>query len=305
MTRPPLFVLGCPRSGTTLLAELVGRTPFGKPTETQFIVKYARKLAEYGDLADDARLDRLLGDILRERAVLQWKLGVGPAEIRARCRGRTYAEVVDALMTLRSERRGWPGWGDKTPHYTLAADVLDARFPGARYLFIVRDGRDVALSLLGRRWGPNNVYACARFWAAYNAPSALFDRLEAEGRLLRLRYEDLLADPRPLLERLYAFLGQPISGPDLDELAASIRAGNRRKWETRMKPSRVALFENVAGETLRRFGYETSHPAREPGPLTRARWEAHDRLLRGWELVRSNTIDAFRIRWLGAEPFGE
>lgn len=305
MSSDPLFILGCPRSGTTLLAELVGRTPYGKPTETQFIVKYWLEIDRYGDLSDDARLDALTERILAERAVMQWKLETTPSEIRARCEERSYVGLVDAIMGLRAEKRGYPGWGDKTPHYTFRPEIVDRLYPRARYLFIVRDGRDVALSLLGRRWGPNNFFSCAEYWADCNKDSDLLNRLEAEGRLLRIRYEDLLEDPEPRVRTLYEFLDHPISEEDLSGLAASIRSENRQKWKSRMSDDQIELFENVAGDCLRRFGYPVTHPQRELSGATCLRWRLHDRTMRFIEFVRSNTIDAVRIRFFGAEPFAE
>lgn len=301
----PLFVVGCPRSGTTLLAEMLARTSFGKPTETHFITKYRKRLERYGDIAERSAFLALAGDILRERPVLQWRLDTTPERLWESCERHDYRTLIERIMMTRSATRGYAGWGDKTPHYLLDLEILDGLFPDARFLYVVRDGRDVTLSLLGRSWGPNNVYRCAVYWKEYNRPRRVLDALEQSGRLLRLRYEDLLDHPRRLHDEVYGFLGQPQDARLRDGFAESVRGGNHGKWKSRMRPGEIRLFESVAAETLRRFGYETSHSeAPVPAP-TRWLWTLHDALLRNKELLRQNTVEWVRIRYFGKEPFAD
>ena len=302
--REPLFVLGCPRSGTTLLAELLAASPWGKPTETNFIVRVARNLDRHGSLEQPAGRLALARDILRDRAVQQWKLDLDAQTLADSVPEPTYRSFVDTVMMRRSAGRGYAAWGDKTPHYLLHLDVLERHFPDARYVFIVRDGRDVALSLLGRRWGPNNVYTCARFWRDCHEEFPQLARWRDGGRLHELRYEDLLAAPAEHLAPIYRFLGVDVSDAELAELTGSIRSKNKYKWPDRMTSNQIDRFDAVAGAALARFGYEV-RPNASLGPLAPLRWQLHDRAARAVELFRSNVIDGLRIRFLGKEPFAE
>ena len=301
----PLFVLGCPRSGTTLLAELLAATPWGKPTETMFIDRYYRRLDIYGDLSDAAALERLAADVLAERSVQQWKLGWSAEELVQAVQTPTYRGLIDAVMGRRAALRGTAGWGDKSPHYTRNLDALLSLFPQSRYVFIVRDGRDVALSLLGRRWGPNNLFCCAEYWVDYHRPSAELSALEQSGQLHRIRYESLLETPQEQVAELYAFLGHQVDTRRIAELTASIRPGNKEKWRSKLTRGQIDLFDRVAAETLERFEYPVSRQAAPVGGFTRWRYHLHDKAARLVELAYANTIEAARIRWMGAQPFAD
>lgn len=305
MITPPVFVLGCPRSGTTLLAEFLAPTRFGVPVETHFITKYARLETTYGDLSVRGNFDRLVNDILAERPVMQWRLAADREALWAAHGQQSYAEIVDRICMLRTAPMGKSSWGDKTPHYILDVARLDALFPEAKFVVIVRDGRDVALSLLEKSWGPGNLYACAQYWKACHADTPALARLRARGQLCEVRYEDLLDDPRSVVARVYAFLDEPFAEAALRPLLESVRPANRDKWKTRLTPAEIRLFEHVAAGTLARFGYASTHQERGVGVVSRAWFRLHDKLHTLSHLVRTNTVDALRIRYFGMEPFAD
>jgi hypothetical protein len=305
VTTPPVFVLGCPRSGTTLLAEFLTPTKYGAPVETHFITKYAKLQSAYGDLSVRVNFDRLVADILAERPVMQWKLHVDQDALWAARGGQSYADIVHGICLLRARGLGKSSWGDKTPHYILDLPRLDALFPHAKFVVIVRDGRDVALSLLEKTWGPGNLYACAQYWKACHAETPALARLRARGRVCEVSYEALLDDPRAVVARVYAFLEEPFPEAALRPLLDSVRPGNRDKWQARLTPAEIRLFEHVAAGTLARFGYASTHQERGVGVVSRAWFRLHAKLHTLAHLVRTNTVDALRIRYLGMEPFAD
>ena len=74
------------------------------------------------------------------------------------------ADAVRALFAAYAATRGKPRYADKTPHYVSHLPRLAARFPEARFVHVVRDGRDVALSLLEVPWGPDAIEDAALHW---------------------------------------------------------------------------------------------------------------------------------------------
>ena len=102
----PVFVVGCPRSGTTMLAGLLNESPWGGGFETQFIPRYWRKLARYGDLSERSNCTRLVRDILSERPVMQWKLNLDPDEFFSSLDSFEYAHIVDRLCCVNTARNG-------------------------------------------------------------------------------------------------------------------------------------------------------------------------------------------------------
>ena len=132
MRQPPIFIVGCPRSGTTLVSELLEGSSWGSPVETHFIPKYFRRLGRYGSLDDRARFTKLVRAILRERPVMQWRLDIDPDHLYRIIETRDYRTIVDTICRLRFERLGKSSWGDKTPHYVFDLDVLASALPSAR-----------------------------------------------------------------------------------------------------------------------------------------------------------------------------
>lgn len=301
-----LFVLGAPRSGTTFLSHLLRETRFGEPVESHFITKYDKKRAEYGDLSDFARFKALTEDILAERPVQQWALNVQPGELYEKTSpDYSYPVLIDALMVNRSERHGRNAWGDKTPHYLGDVDRLVRLFPDARFIHIVRDGRDVALSLLQKPWGPANIIQCAQYWTRLNRPSTVIDQLAERNQIFFLTYESLLEDPTGVIRRLYQFLGESLSDERLEALAGEAQNGSKYKWRQAMSVRQIRQFEALAGPTLERLGYDTV--ANNPSISTAEKLASnlHAFYARWRFLFKANVIDGIRIRFLGKQPFNE
>ncbi len=304
-TSSPLFIIGSPRSGTTMLAGLLRHTPWGEAFETHFIVKYFRLLPRLGNLSDPTAFGRLAERILGERPIAQHKLGLTAQGLYDSLPQHDYASLVDAIGRAYGVRKGHLSWGDKTPHYITDVDVLHLLYPRAKMLYLVRDGRDVAMSLLERDWGPATIYTCAQQWQHENEPRPIFSSLRSKGLLHDIRYEDLLAKPHETLAGILSFLGQSISKDILDELTAAIRQTNARKWERQMSPGNVALFERVAGDTLRRFDYKVTHPSSPVGALAAMNYAVRDQMKHARNLFMMNVVDTVRIKFYGKQPFAE
>lgn len=213
--------------------------------------------------------------------------------------------AVSAPFVAYAEREGKTRWADKTPAYIHHIDRLAAIWPDARFVVLVRDGRDVALSVMGVPFGPNNAWAAARSWAA-----AIRAGREAAarypGRVLELRYEDLVTDPARLLVTACDFLGMAfyedmlsIEKADRSKVVSDqsswftsvwggITTAGVGKWRTELSPRQVEAFEAVAGDELRLLGYETSD-ATASLALVPA-YVAHDAAMRGVNFVRLRLV---------------
>jgi hypothetical protein len=173
---------------------------------------------------------------------------------------------------------GKPRYCDKTPGYVLHLDTLDSLFLEARFVHLVRDGRDVALSLREiDEWGPSKVAGAAKYWVEH--VQAGRDRAARLGRerYLEVRYEDLVAEPETTLRSVCAFMDLPFDPCMLsyyeraDEVMAAIALPQHherirkpptrdlRSWRTEMAPDDVATFEAIAGPLLHELGYELAN----------------------------------------------
>lgn len=301
-----IFILGAPRSGTTFLASLLDLTYFGKPVETHFITKYYKLLDSYGDISQKKNFTKLISDILDERAVQQWKLNLDIDALYSELDGNyEFSNIADKLCLKRNNQLGLNAWGDKTPHYLNDFEIIYKLFPDAKYMYIVRDGRDVALSLLEKNWGPNNIYACASYWKKLNVQRDTFKTLEDNGQLISLSYENLLDDIENNVAKIYEFLGQEVSESEIKRICAPVKKGNYNKWKKKLNKQQIRIFDYVAADTLNRFGYQTFDQQKEVNVLNRLMYVLHDNLVWLEFMFHTNVIDGFKIKFLGKEPFAE
>ncbi len=305
-----LFILGSPRSGTTFLASLLRPTDYGSPFETQFILKYHDKLGSYGDITQLSNLTRIIKDISEERAIAQWNVEFKPENIKSDLgKAFTYTELVDYICTHLMKKKGKFMWGDKTPHYILKLNQLINLYPNAKYLYIVRDGRDVALSLLKKPWGPNNIYKCAEQWEEANNSDQqlLLNALKEKGQLLYVQYEDLLEKTEQECRRIYEFLDDDIENHRemVDALIAKKMSGNHTKWKRQMTPQQISIYEATAKSSLLYHNYELKNSEPKLSPFKVFCYNSHHYLMYLKHMFVMNVIDGIKIKFLGKQPFNE
>ncbi len=302
----PIFVLGCPRSGTTLLGNLLGNTQWGPAVETQFIFKFQQR-AESTDLSDRKRYTRLVRDIVSERAVHQWNIQWDFDRLYDSAKQFNYASLVDQICQLRVDQMGFVRWADKTPNYCLSIErirALRAWFSNARFVFIIRDGRDVANSLLQKRWGPNNVYSCAQYWNAC-CESLLQANEEFPESCHLMYYEQLLSRPKDRLLKLFQFLEHESADEIASRCAKEIDSSKAGQWQQRLTARQVEVFERAAGKMLQACKYPTAYQKRDVGLAARVFYRSHDAAKWGAFMFRQNVIDSIKIRFFGKQPFAE
>ena len=276
----PFFVVGAQRSGTTLFRLMLNSHPqLAVPFESGFIPVFYKKLHEYGAISDVSERRRLLKDIADYPKVKKGDLLPDPDAIAAR-EVACYADLTAEVFHAYAARHGKARWGDKTPFYITEIDVLHTLFPDCRIVHLVRDGRDVAVSLRGIGWGSAHIPRVAEDWRwktllAHKVGGVLGDRF------LEVRYEDLIREPQNVLTRVCAFLGERFSpamldyhrdaeknipGDSMQWHRSSVSRPDPSKvfgWRTKMSPADQILFEEVAGDALDAFGYDRC--GRTPG----------------------------------------
>jgi hypothetical protein len=287
-TAAPFFILGCPRSGTTLLQVLIDAHPaLAIPPESFLFDRFGPLLDTYGDLADPARLRALARDLLADERIRDWRLAASIDELLRATATPSAAGLFDALFTLYAKQQGKTRWGDKTPQHGLFIPELLAVFPEAKIIHLVRDGRDVAESTARIAIGPCSMLAIARRWKTYmGAADSARIRLPA-GQFLDVRFEDLVRDPAAARRRILAFIGEddalcPPIGQDLPKtgtldhsttfahhanLKKAISSGKIGVYKNAFAPRQIELFESVAGDWLTRHGY--ARDFERPRPPTR------------------------------------
>lgn len=304
MSTGPVFIVGAPRSGTTLLQFMLRSHPnISLPSaESHFIVPLARRAEEFAPFTEDSlrRLYETIGQ-MRQAFVREDLHGIhfdpGALAHGAFAAQRTrFAGAVSYLFECNADGEGKGRWGDKTPYYALHLPLLNLLFPEARFIHIVRDGRDCAVSMLARRFDLKiyNVLDAAQVWSRYVATARRDGYLLGPDRFLEFRYEDLLADPKKTVRGICEFLDEPFSEdviefrkpraqsgkrPKTPLLRQPVQSDNAGKWRSAMNPRQVYVFEALAGELLDRYGYERHCSGARMGNVRRSMYEAHKRAL--------------------------
>ncbi|MFM7163325.1 MAG: sulfotransferase family protein, partial [Planctomycetaceae bacterium] len=272
----PVLLIGHGSSGTSICAGLIRKycaVAFGN--ESQFMLRLAKLSKDWGDLSNPAILKaavrRMLAERYFQRAAEIYDFHPTLEQITGRVRQPTMAGVYHALFELMADHQHTTRWGDKSPEYMDRLPELGALFPNAQYILVVRDGRDTALSVIPRYFGPNNLITAAEEWGETARHGREFLETIPADRKLVIRYEDLMTDPVARLREVMGFLqAQPRDPQMLDRAAAQIRselkAENFDKWKKKMSPRDRETFEAIAGPELKYYGYATEYET--PRPVT-------------------------------------
>lgn len=268
----PFFIVGSARSGTTLLRVILNSHPeIAVPPESRFIT-------ELWQGTDEEDVPSFLRRLAGHRQFQGWELPIEAvaAEIGER-RSVRYPEAIAAAYRAYTKEHGKQRWGDKTPRYILNIDLLNKIFPEARFVHLVRDGRNVALSYAGMPFGPKTAPKAAAVWSERVMAGVHNGRPLGPGRYVEIRYEDLVRDTEVVVKELCTFVDVAFDPVMMDyterarefvfEKAAKYNPNvlqkprsDTRSWEDTMPSRQVALFEAVAGPALDEFGYARRFP---------------------------------------------
>jgi hypothetical protein len=281
------WVVGVGRSGTTLLRMMLDAHPdLAIPAETHFVpavIEAAKRGAGPDQLAALITDARTWDDFGLDAALLGRRIAaLGTADAAA---------VLRCFYELYAERQQKTRWGDKTPIYVKEMRTIGAVLGEARFIHLIRDGRDVALSRRRRGMGAGKPIAdTAQRWRG-RIERARSQAKRLRGRYVELRFEDLVADPEPALRRICELIeleydpamlgyhrraGERLAEMDTDlppsdgrqqrsgaeRLASHAlatgppRAERTEAWRTEMSDADRREFEAVAGGLLAELGYD-------------------------------------------------
>jgi Sulfotransferase family len=284
MTEPaPFFIVASARSGTTMLRLILNRHPrIAVPPESRFIT-------ELWQGSDQVEVDNFLGRLAAHERFAAWELSIEAVHKELGENSTvSYHDAITAAYRAYARSKGKDLWGDKTPRYVEHIPFLARLFPGSRFIHLVRDGRDVALSYADVSFGPKTVSSSAHLWAKRVSAGIRDGRALGPARYTEIRYEQLVEDADPQLHELCAFLGvsfEPIMlhgpGSNEDDVLSRAAAYNPhvtdkpksgvREWRRTMRARHVEMFEAVAGGVLS----ELEYPRQYPSPSLLARTAAY------------------------------
>jgi hypothetical protein len=302
----PVFVVGAPRSGTTLFMRILDAHPeLGIADELIYfdIILNARSVVPALDTPE--RIEQFFTLLPRMDHVAYWS---GMEEILAEAKQRlladpkaSYPRLFLYLMQAYADRKGATRFGDKTPWNVRHLDEIVALFPNARIIHLVRDPR---ANVASRRKLPRtsqDVVTNAVKWKLDILAARRFARGPhgSAQNYLELRYEDLVREPDARVRAVCAFLGIPFDPamlafhhsrevmfrdqPYKEGVFRPVHADSLESWRRELRPAQVRLIETICADEMRHFGYERAGEAAGAAATLRqlategARWLAFKR----------------------------
>ena len=260
---PPIFIMGSPRSGTTLVSQMLdSHSRIAIYHETNYYPTFFPILRFYGDLSDAANLRRLIGDLV-ERFRLDGNSPPAVEEVKRALVSPTFEGVLATLLHVNAQKQGKFRGGEKTPGHFLYLREIQQDFPESPVVFLMRDPRDTVLSM--RKAFGESLDAAIHLWNG-----AFFSAQRAPRPVYLVRYEELVHQPAQVVEEMCDSLGEPYeptmldffesvpellrTHPNVGKLAGPVdpaSVGNYRQ----MSASEIARIESACAAGMEAMGY--------------------------------------------------
>lgn len=249
----PLFIIGCPRSGTTFTANLLASHP---------------EVLMTSETAAFMLLDDLI-DKTSQGIKSGINYGKQHHELLSRMLAENYRPLLEAFYERIAREQGrsfLSYWGEKHPHMYECIDRVDAAFPDACYIYVVRDPRDSACSIADM--GKVGYLEALENWKAFSDAYEAFASSVAQERILTIRYEDVVENYYAAANRMFTWLDLPVASGVLefvheskgkDAHATNVRkdfaSESRGRWQQRVAQDDLAATRNLVGAFMDKYQY--------------------------------------------------
>jgi glycosyltransferase involved in cell wall biosynthesis len=272
--------IGTQRSGSNLLRVMLNQLPeISAPHPPHILKTFFPLLPYYGDLREPGNFLALVSDVCEwvNKNPVPWEdIILEPTEIVRQCRENTLMELFARVYEQKAVHDKAVYWCCKSMESVYHLNEIEDAGLNPFYIYIYRDGRDVALSFKKAIVGPKHIYHLAKKWKEEQELSLdLLDRISND-RFIEIRYEELILQPHTVMRLICEKLGLSFSedifnyykshesvvtassGEMWQNVAKPIIATNFDKYKKELSELELKIFEWTAGEVLKKLGYSTS-----------------------------------------------
>ncbi|MEP5568693.1 MAG: sulfotransferase [Halioglobus sp.] len=280
-SQQPIFIVGAPRSGTTLLSTMLSAHPrIAISPETAFMLHWWVIRHWYGDLNDPERFEIFWLDYTTQGRFVD--IGIDGESVLNMLRALDRVDlkaVFSASMEEYAARLKKHRWGEKTPGHERHIEPLLNWYPDARVVFLVRDPRAVFASMLRVPWGQKDLLWQTGLW---KDSIRTLDRFTHDKRFCAIKYEELVENPERELRKICEFIDEDYlpgmiyqrsegSSPIPDSkntgwsrlhlqstLEKPVTPASTKKWLQELTPKQIATIEHRARREMLEYGYTVS-----------------------------------------------
>lgn len=275
-------MIGTQRSGSNLLRVMLdGIREIAAPHPPHILQRFLPLLPKYGDLESTSNFYRLAQDVCELVNVnpVPWEgISIQTDEIVAACHQNTLFELFRVIYESAAKQAGASYWLCKSMKNMLYAEGIESTGIRPYYIYLYRDGRDVALSFKKAIVGEKHIYALAQNWKKDQEAALRLKKQTAADHFFMLNYETLISSPEMVMHQLCDFLDLPYSDKVMDfykskesqntamagkmwaNVTKPILKDNTQKFLRELSSEEIAIFESVAGDVLVQLGYSLSTP---------------------------------------------
>lgn len=282
----PFFIIGTERSGSNLLRLILNaHSGLAVPHPPHVLHFFSPLEASYGDLQRPAGLRRLVDDVLDLLRVhiYPWEMSIEPQRIIQRIHDASLPRsLVGVFFSLYDEylrQSGKRRWGCKSTFVIHHVERVLAACPTAKFILLVRDPRDVAVSSKRSIFSPFHPYFTAELWREQQLTGHKWLESSHADRFHLLRYEELIEQPEAAVREVCRFLGEGYEANMLEyyktdsaqksrslstswqNVGQPIQGANRNKYRQGLSKYEIRLVEDMTGDLMTRFGYHLESPA--------------------------------------------
>lgn len=273
----PIQMIGTQRSGSNMLRLMLNQmSEISAPHPPHILQRFMPLLSAYGDLTNKKQFERLVDDVctLVELNPVPWRgVQFNRNEVVSRCNSASLIEVFRVVYELKAEQDGAKFWLCKSMANVKYVGAMEETGMHPKYIYLYRDGRDVACSFQKAIVGEKHVFHIARQWAGNQQACIDLRQKTSSDRFISVSYENLLLDPETEMKRICYFLNIPfraevfdfyrseeskntaVAGKMWENVSQPILKNNTQKYKTGLSPMEIAIFEKQAGHILEELGY--------------------------------------------------
>ncbi len=309
--RCPVFVIGCHRSGTNLLYDML-LSAGGFAVYRGYLPVYESLLPRFGSLDHAGNREKIIAAWMRSKGFRRAGVDAEPLRTRLLAEARSGGDFIRIVMDAIAEKQNAQRWAVYDPDNLLHVPQISHEIPGALFLHIIRDGRDIALSLMkmeGFRPFPwsrqaRGLLETALYWEWMVRKGRQYGN-RAPGNYLEIHYEDLVRETPAVLDRVGKFLDHNLDYNRIQSAGLGrLRESNSsflgdaqqaqhpvQRWKDKLSPNEVAELETLIGPALEDFGYSLSlaPEQRKKNFRTRCLGSVYPLFLEGKQWLKTST----------------